>query len=65
MVALFAGRYERNGWGYDWRFCGIPMTRVALVVGINTYDHFRPLKAPAKDAEAIAPIAFICYSVGI
>jgi hypothetical protein len=30
------------------------MTRVALVVGINTYTHFRDLKAPAQDAEAIA-----------
>ena len=30
------------------------MTRAALVVGINTYDHFRNLKAPARDAEAIA-----------
>ena len=32
------------------------MTRAALVVGINTYDHFRPLKAPAHDAEAIAQL---------
>lgn len=30
------------------------MTRAALVVGINTYNHFRDLKAPAQDAEAIA-----------
>jgi hypothetical protein len=30
------------------------MTRVALVVGINTYTHFPDLKAPAADAEAIA-----------
>ena len=30
------------------------MTRAALVVGINTYTHFRHLKAPAQDAEAIA-----------
>ncbi len=30
------------------------MNRVALVVGINTYSHFNPLSAPAKDAEAIA-----------
>ena len=30
------------------------MTRAALVVGINTYDHFSDLKAPARDAEAIA-----------
>jgi len=30
------------------------MTRAALVVGINTYTHFRDLKAPAQDAEAIA-----------
>ncbi|MEM9165365.1 MAG: caspase family protein, partial [Cyanobacteria bacterium P01_F01_bin.4] len=30
------------------------MTRVALVVGINTYTHFPDLKAPAQDAEAIA-----------
>jgi hypothetical protein len=30
------------------------MTRAALVVGINTYTHFRALKAPAQDAEAIA-----------
>ena len=32
------------------------MTRAALVVGINTYTHFRNLKAPAKDAEAIAQL---------
>ena len=32
------------------------MSRVALVVGINTYryDGLRDLKAPAEDAEAIA-----------
>ena len=30
------------------------MTRTALVVGINTYTHFKPLKAPAVDAEDIA-----------
>ena len=30
------------------------MSRVALVVGINTYSNLGPLKAPAKDAEAIA-----------
>jgi uncharacterized protein YjbI with pentapeptide repeats len=30
------------------------MVRTALVVGINTYSHFRNLKAPAQDAEAIA-----------
>lgn len=30
------------------------MTRVALVVGINTYNHFPDLQAPAHDAEAIA-----------
>ncbi|MEM9246982.1 MAG: caspase family protein, partial [Cyanobacteria bacterium P01_F01_bin.153] len=32
------------------------MTRAALVVGINTYTHFRDLKAPAQDAEAIAQL---------
>ena len=32
------------------------MTRAALVVGINTYTHFRALKAPAQDAEAIAQL---------
>ncbi len=30
------------------------MTRVALVVGINTYSHCSSLKAPAQDAESIA-----------
>ena len=30
------------------------MTRAALVISINTYTHFRNLKAPAHDAEAIA-----------
>jgi uncharacterized protein YjbI with pentapeptide repeats len=30
------------------------MVRTALVVGINSYSHFRDLKAPAQDAEAIA-----------
>jgi len=30
------------------------MARVALVVGINQYQHFHDLSAPAKDAEAIA-----------
>lgn len=30
------------------------MSRNALVVGINQYQHFPPLKAPAIDAEAIA-----------
>lgn len=30
------------------------MARVALVVGINRYQHFHALSAPAKDAEAIA-----------
>ncbi len=30
------------------------MNRVALVVGINSYKYFQPLKAPATDAEAIA-----------
>ena len=29
-------------------------SRVALVIGINTYDHMPPLKSPAADAEAIA-----------
>ena len=32
------------------------MSRDALVVGINTYSHLKPLKAPAHDAEAIARI---------
>ncbi|MEM6503442.1 MAG: pentapeptide repeat-containing protein [Cyanobacteria bacterium P01_C01_bin.89] len=32
------------------------MTRVALVVGINTYTHFRDLSAPAHDGEAIAQL---------
>ncbi len=30
------------------------MARVALVVGINRYQHFHDLSVPAKDAEAIA-----------
>ncbi|MEO0987064.1 MAG: pentapeptide repeat-containing protein [Cyanobacteria bacterium J06639_14] len=30
------------------------MSRDALVVGINTYQHLRSLNAPAQDAEAIA-----------
>jgi energy-coupling factor transporter ATP-binding protein EcfA2 len=30
------------------------MNRNALVVGINTYEQLRPLRSPAKDAEAIA-----------
>jgi uncharacterized caspase-like protein len=30
------------------------MVRTALVVGINSYNHFRDLKAPAQDAEAIS-----------
>ncbi|WP_016952361.1 caspase family protein [Anabaena sp. PCC 7108] len=32
------------------------MSRDALVVGINSYDHLPPLTAPAKDAEAIAKL---------
>lgn len=30
------------------------MTRVALVVGLDTYHNCKPLQAPAQDAEAIA-----------
>ena len=30
------------------------MSRDALIVGINTYDHLQSLKSPAEDAEAIA-----------
>ena len=30
------------------------MSRDALIVGINSYQYLNPLKAPAKDAEAIA-----------
>jgi uncharacterized caspase-like protein len=30
------------------------MSRDALIVGINTYQHLNPLTAPALDAEAIA-----------
>ncbi len=30
------------------------MTRDALVVGINNYEHLQRLKTPAKDAEAVA-----------
>jgi hypothetical protein len=32
------------------------MSRDALVVGINTYEHFKPLTSPAEDAEAIAQL---------
>jgi Caspase domain len=32
------------------------MSREALVVGINQYDHLSKLKAPAEDAEAIAQV---------
>jgi flagellar biosynthesis GTPase FlhF len=30
------------------------MSRDALIVGINTYDHLHSLKSPAEDAEAVA-----------
>ena len=30
------------------------MSRDALIVGINTYQHLHPLKSPSEDAEALA-----------
>ncbi len=32
------------------------MSKDALVIGINTYNHLNPLKSPSKDAEAVAQV---------
>ncbi len=32
------------------------MSKDALVIGINTYNHLNPLKSPSEDAEAVAQV---------
>ncbi len=41
-------------WNTKRMWEGFLMSRDALVVGINTYNHLQNLKSPARDAEAVA-----------